>query len=287
MRLKEFFYLLGLRPGLRIYGHRLQHIDLPTDGPIEYARWLSPAARDLHLTQHEIDELRTFLSEGDLAIDVGAQVGDSTLPIAIACGASGTVLAFEPNPLTFAILATNATLNPTRTRIVPIPHAAADADGPLVFDYGNPFLDNGGDHAGTSRWGHASAFRIPVEGRRIEPFIRARYAHLLPRLRYLKTDVEGQDLAVLRSVEALIVECRPFIKAEVNGGLSAEERRALYRFLTGHGYTVRRVQGTRLFGPHMTEADMKATKTFDVFATPAGWKDARPEGGVGERTRLD
>lgn len=276
MRLKEFFYLLGLRPGLRIYGHRIQHIDLTTDGPIEYARWLSPAAVDLSLEQDEIDELRTFLTEGDVAIDVGAQVGDSTLPIAIACGASGTVLAFEPNPLTFAILAANASLNPTRTNIVPTPYAAADADGPLVFDYGNPFLDNGGNHDGISRWRHASAFSIPVQGRRLEAFIRSRYAELLPRLRYLKTDVEGHDLAVLRSVEALIDEFRPFIKAEVNGILSNQERRALYDFLTEHGYAVRRVRGRNLFGRRITASDeMNATKTFDVFATPPGW-DALP-----------
>lgn len=269
MRLKEFFYLLGLRPGLKVYGHRIQHIDLPTDGPIEYARWLSPAAVDLRLEQDEVDELRTFLREGDLAIDVGAQVGDSTLPIAVACGATGTVLAFEPNPLTFAVLAANATLNPGRTHIVPIPYAAAGKDGPLVFDYGNPFLDNGGDHTGISRWRHGSAFRIPVQGRRLEAFIRSRYAHLLPRLRYLKTDVEGHDLAVLQSVEALIDEFRPFIKAEVNGMLSTDDRCALHRFLTERGYAVRRVEEQRLFGPQIMEEEMEDTKTFDVFATPA------------------
>jgi FkbM family methyltransferase len=271
MRLKEFFYLLGFRPGVRIYGHRIQRIDLPEDGPVEFARWLSPAARDLELHQDELDELRTFLDEGDLAIDVGAQVGDSTLPIALACGATGTVLAFEPNPLTFAILAANATLNPGRTNIVPIPYAAAEADGPLVFDYGNPFLDNGGDHSGVSRWRHASAFSIPVQGRRIEAFIRSRYAELLPRLRYIKTDVEGHDLHVLRSMDALIREFRPFIKAEVNGMLSSEDRSALYAFLTERGYTVWRMEGRKLFGRQIRQDEMADTKTFDVLATPAGW----------------
>jgi FkbM family methyltransferase len=276
MRLKEFFYLLGLRPGVRVYGHRIQRIDLPEDGLIEYARWLSPAARDLDLRQAELDELRTFLHEGDLAIDLGAQVGDSTLPIALACGATGTVLAFEPNPLTFAVLAANATLNPTRTHIVPIPYAAAEADEPLVFDYGNPFLDNGGDHTGISRWRHGSAFRIPVQGRRIEPFIRSRYAHLLPRLRYIKTDVECHDLAVLRSIDALIMEFRPFIKAEVNGALTADDRRALHDFLTDRGYSVRRVDGQTLFGRRIGEDEMDDEKTFDVFATPPGWNAAAP-----------
>jgi len=275
MRLKELFYLLGIRPGLRIYGHRIQSIDLPQDGTIEYARWLGPSAVDLTLEQQELDELRIFLREGDLAVDVGAQVGDSTLPIALACGASGAVLAFEPNPLTFAVLGANAALNPDRTNIIPIPYAAAEADGPLFFDYGNPYLDNGGDHTGISRWRHGSAFRIPVQGRRIEPIIRRRCADLLPRLRYLKTDVEGHDLDVLRSVEGLIEEFRPFIKAEVNGILTAQDRVALHAFLTGRDYEVRRVVGTKLFGPRISADEMHDPATFDVFATPPGWTDPR------------
>lgn len=276
MRLKEFFYLLGLRPGLKVYGHRIQSIDLPDEGTVQYARWLSPSAVDLTLEQRELDELRTFLRDGDLAVDVGAQVGDSTLPIALACGANGQVLAFEPNPLTFAVLAANAALNPDRTHIVPFPYAAAESDGPLVFEYGNPHLDNGGDHRGISRWRHASAFRIPVRGLRIEPFIRARYADELPRLRYLKTDVEGHDLAVLRSVQSLIDEFRPFIKAEVNGVLSGDDRLALHAFLTERGYEVRRVVGMKLFGPRISAAEMHDTQTFDVFATPPGWKGEEP-----------
>jgi hypothetical protein len=132
MRLKEIFYLIGLRPRVKVYGHCIQVIDLPKDGRVEFARWLTPKSRDLSLRQAEIDELRTFLREGDLAIDVGAQVGDSTLPIALACGRSGAVIAFEPNPFTFAILGANAALNPTRTNIIPIPYAATETDSSFV-----------------------------------------------------------------------------------------------------------------------------------------------------------
>src|SRR5437016_2439138 len=98
MRLKEFFYLLGLRPSVKVYGHRVQAIHLPQDGHVEYACWLAPGIRDLALQQTDLDDLRKFLSEGDLAVDVGAATGDTTVPIALACGRSGAVLAFEPNP---------------------------------------------------------------------------------------------------------------------------------------------------------------------------------------------
>lgn len=268
MRLKEFFYLFGIRPGIKVYGHRIQVIDLLRDGRVDYARWLAPNARDLSLQQSELDELRTFLREGDLAIDVGAQVGDSTLPIALACGGSGAVVAFEPNPLAFAILGANAALNPGRTNIIPIPYAASESDGPLTFDYGNPWLSNGGEHTGVSPWQHGSAFSIPVEGRRIDPIIRARFANRLGRLRYIKTDAEGHDLSVLRSLEGLIREFRPFIKSEVGKYASAEDRIATFQLLTGHNYTVRLATSGNLFGITLAEEDMLKRKSFDIFAIP-------------------
>ncbi|HTY86439.1 MAG TPA: FkbM family methyltransferase [Candidatus Acidoferrum sp.] len=268
MRLKELFYLAGLRPRTRVYGHRIQTIDLPRDGRVEYARWLAPNASDLILRQEELDELRTFLQEGDLAIDIGAAVGNSTLPMALVCGGSGAVIAFEPNPFTFAILGANAALNPGRTNIIPIPYAATESDSTVVFDYGDPWFANGGDHTGVSPWRHASAFSIPVEGRRIEPLIRARFADRLRRLRYIKTDAEGHDLAVLRSIEGLIREFHPFIKSEVGKYAPAEDRQSMFRLLAGHGYVVRRLEHGSLFGPVLGEADMLQGKSFDIFAVP-------------------
>jgi len=269
MRLKEFFYLLGLKPGARVYGHRIQVIDLPRDGRVEYARWLAPNARDLSLQQAELDDLRKFLHEGDLAIDIGAAVGDSTLPIALACGRSGAVIAFEPNPFTFAILGANAALNPGRTNIIPIPYAATDTDASLVFDYGNPWFSNGGDHTGVSPWRHASTFHLPVEGRRVEPIVRARFGDRLARLRYIKTDVEGHDLAALRSLEGLVREFRPYIKSEVGKFAPAEDRLAMHRLLTGYRYTIRRPENGTLFGPVLAEGDLlKSTRSFDIFAVP-------------------
>ncbi|WP_136618583.1 MULTISPECIES: FkbM family methyltransferase [Mesorhizobium] len=268
MRINEFFYLLGFKPNTRVYGHSIQTIDLPKDGRIEFARWKNPRGEDLNLAQSDLDDLRTFLSDGDVAVDVGAQVGDSTVPIALACGPQGLVLAFEPNPFTFAILGANAALNPTKLNIFPIPYAATPEDGSFVFDYGNPGFDNGGNHAGVSRWKHGSAFSVPVEGRRIEPLIRARLGDRIKRLRYIKTDVESHDLSVLVSISSLIDECRPYIKSEVSHNLSIEERVEMLRFFTGRGYDVRRVEPTTLFGNLLTENDLGGTKNIDMFAVP-------------------
>ena len=44
-------------------------------------------------------------------VDVGANIGTTTLAAADAVGADGTVIAFEPHPRTFRDLADNVALN--------------------------------------------------------------------------------------------------------------------------------------------------------------------------------
>ena len=269
MKPKEFFYLLGLRPKPKVFGTRIQRIELP-EGTVEYARWLAPEAKDLRLAAEELAQLRRFIGEGDFAIDVGAQVGDSTLPIALACGVTGLVLALEPNPYTFKILAANSKLNPARTHIVPMNVASTDHDGTFTFEYGTSSFSNGGYHAQVSKWRHGSAFKIQVEGRRLDRILQDQYADWLPRLRYLKTDCEGHDLAVLRSIEKIIAAHRPHIKAEVGKYAPEADRREMHRMLTALGYAVHRFDGAEHpSGELLTESDIVEWKRhLDVFAVP-------------------
>lgn len=268
MRLREFFYLMGFKPSHKFYSYRIQKIELPKDGVVEFARWLAPKYRNLSLAQSELDELRTFIHEGDFAIDVGAHIGDSTLPIALACGASGAVVAFEPNPATFAILGANSALNPKRTNIIPLPFAVTQKDTSLTFDYGDPWLSNGGDHTGMSKFTHGSAFSIPVEGRWVEPIIRDKYPERLARLRYIKTDVEGGDLAALNSMSGLIKQFRPYVKSEISWTTTPADRESIYKFFADLNYELRLVKPDTLFGPPISREEMFCENTIEIFAIP-------------------
>ena len=55
-------------------------------------------ARDLAYEPHVTREIRAVLSEGDVFIDIGANIGYFTLLAAAVVGDSGKVIAFEPNP---------------------------------------------------------------------------------------------------------------------------------------------------------------------------------------------
>jgi len=268
MRIKEFFYLLGFKPNYQFYGHEIGVIEVDST-KIEFANWLAPKSEKLKIQQNEVDELRQFLSEGDLAIDVGAHIGDSTLPIALACGKAGAVIAFEPNPLTFALLAANSALNPQRTNIIPFPFAATASDCLLEFDYGDPWLSNGGDHAGVSKWLHGSAFSIPINGKNISALLREKFAERLSKLRYIKIDVEGSDFNVVKTLSDEIEEFRPFIKLEIGRPTSKADRDGIASFFKRYNYELRLVLARKtLFGPLLEHDHLYSEKTIDIFAIP-------------------
>jgi len=273
LRAKEFIYLLGLKPKPKTFGFVIEALDLTGDGRIEVARWLHPGAYRIVPAQVQaaVDQLRRFLRAGDVAIDIGAHVGDSTIPIALAVGASGAVLALEPNPYVFPVLERNASLNRDKTNILPLKFAAMRADGSYEFQYGDEGYCNGGFHEGMSKWLHGSAFKVQVEGKNLPTFLRRTHADLIPRLRFIKVDAEGFDLAVLETLEDLIWSRRPFLQVEMFSLRKSTPvyRLRLYDFLVGHGYHVHRMPGNENFlGDLVTPGNLMRWNVYDVFCVP-------------------
>ena len=270
MKLKELPYLLGLQPGPKTYGIKLKSFDLPRDGAVEYAQWLHPHETEKEITQASIDALRKFLSPGNVAIDIGAHTGDSTIPIALAAGKQGCVLALEPNRYVFSVLTKNAELNAAKTNIIPLPFAATPEDAEMEFQYSDSGYCNGGRFEGMSKWLHGHAFKLKVQGRNLHSFLQANYPELLPGIRYIKIDTEGYESVVLQSLSGLISEHKPFLKVEVYRKLDDAQRRALYRAISSYGYAIHKiVDDGDYFGETLAEHDMSKWRHFDVFCVPA------------------
>lgn len=273
MKLKEVLYLLGLKPAPKTYGFTIERHELPGEGRIEVAQWLHSHAYRAAPSQQTVDQLRRFLREGDFAIDIGAHTGDTTIPMALAVGPTGLVLALEPNRYVFPVLERNAALNPDKTRIRPVMFAAMRSDGVYEFQYGEEGYCNGGFHEGMSRWLHGSAFKLEVEGRNLQNFLQQEYRDLIPRLRLIKVDAEGFDLAVLETLEDVIRRMRPFLQVEMFSLRKSEPgyRRRLYDFLVGQGYTVYRMGGADDFlAEIVTPENLMRWNDYDVFCVPKG-----------------
>ncbi len=268
MKLKEAVQLLGLRPAPRHYGFEVRGFALPKDGRVEYAQWLHPRETAKTITQESVDELRRFLKPGDVCIDIGAHTGDSTVPIALAVGPTGCVLALEPNPFVFPVLEKNAQLNRDKARIVPLMFAATPEDGPCVFEYSDSGFCNGGRHEGISKWRHGHAFPLTVHGRNLPSYLSARHPEL-PKLAYIKVDAEGYDLTILTTLAGLISKHRPSIKAEMYAHAHRPQREQLFQFFTDHSYVVHKVENdSKYLGPVLGVADLMRWRHYDVFCVP-------------------
>src|SRR5689334_21004945 len=76
-------------------------------------RWVIPTSLELYreYSESEVSCLRRFVHAGDTVVDVGANIGDLTVPLAQMVGDGGSVYAFEANPGNFNYLCANLALN--------------------------------------------------------------------------------------------------------------------------------------------------------------------------------
>lgn len=251
------------------WGSEVATFNLPQDGPVDYAQWLHPYETTKTIEQSEVDGLRRFIRPGDFAIDIGAHTGDTTVPMAVAAGKHGCVLALEPNPYVFKVLEKNADLNLDKTHIVPKCLAATEHDGNFVFHYSDASYCNGGFRS-QQRW---PLFRrqhaLVVKGRILSNLLRHDFSDWLPKLSYVKVDAEGYDCAILRSILPILLETRPVIRTEVFRKLLASERRELYDLLADNGFEVFRFEGGRQpQGSPVSRDKLTAEKHFDILALP-------------------
>jgi FkbM family methyltransferase len=266
MKLREIIYLLGIKPKPKTFGYQIVDFHFEEGLDLQYAKWQHPADRNRTLVFDEIKELSRYLKKGDVAIDIGAHTGDSSIPLAVAVGTSGSVLAFEPNPYVFPILEKNASLNKAITNIIPLNFAATEEQGEFECQYGDEGYCNGGLHDGISKWKHGSAFSVVVKGVNVGSLLKESYPHLLGGLKFVKVDTEGHDYKVLRSIEGLLRICKPYIKTEINKHMPHTERREMFRFLHGLGYDIHLVNcDADLKGSLLNDSDHAIKRHFDVF----------------------
>jgi Met-10+ like-protein len=103
-------------------------------GNVQFANWENPLVKAKAISANSVQFFKKFLNEGDLAIDIGANIGHMTIPIALAAGKTGTTLAFDSNPFVFEILLENTKLNPESTNIHPFNYAITDHEEEFYYN---------------------------------------------------------------------------------------------------------------------------------------------------------
>jgi FkbM family methyltransferase len=170
--------------------------------------------------------VKRLVQPGMRCLDIGAQTGFYTCLMASRAGAGGSVIAIEPMPQSFELLARNVTENGYQDRVELHSVGASDTDGTLmVSQVSNMFVVACVD----------GAQRIEIQSRRLESLLSG-------QLDIVKIDIEGHEPAALRGMQDVLREFHPVIVTEANeywlrrgSGCSSGDYVA---FLAGLGYDV-------------------------------------------------
>lgn len=210
--------------------------DLEKDGLIEFEDWRNPLTKPYKLNQDGVDFFRLFINKGDVAIDIGANIGDTTVPMAIAAGKEGISLAFDPNPFVFKILEVNSKLNKDKTNIVPFRKAITANEENFYYVSSEASFANGG--ISPTKKSHHGRFVFPeqIEGINLLKFLDNNYPD--KKIKFIKIDAEGYDLQIIKSISDLLKKYRPVFIAESFGPNSRAAKKEMFDGIEKNGYVL-------------------------------------------------
>jgi FkbM family methyltransferase len=182
--------------------------------------------------------LASTLREGQVFLDIGANIGFYSLFAAARVGPSGRVISFEPDPMTFESLKRSIASNGF-TWAKPVNMALSNRAGEIPFFT----VSDGSAHSlvpEIERRANRYSGKVPVRVARLDDLEKEGVLDV-PRVDLIKIDVEGEEE---RTVEGLLGTLRrfeyPLVWAEVRGPKGSTRAPNTYpgveRHLEGLGY---------------------------------------------------
>lgn len=177
--------------------------------------------------EKEFALLNTFLQPGDWALDLGANVGHYTKRMSELVGSTGRVIAFEPMPDTFSLLASNVRLFECAN--VSLMNVAV-SDKITTVGIELPSFSEGLPNYYQAR--------LTSEAAKLSVLTVAIDALSLPmKVKLAKIDVEGHELPVLQGMRGLLERDHPVLIVETSGQESI-------KLLHSLGYVTERLPGS-------------------------------------------
>ena len=142
------------------------------------------------------DLFKEVVKEGNVVVDLGANIGYYSLLAARLVGSKGRVYAFEPEPTNYSLLLKNIELNGYHN-IIPVSKAVSNAVGTVRL-----FLDNQDTGAHTICEPGKKGKPIEVESVTLDEFFKDRE----PRIDVIKMDIEGAEMSALVGMDRILKE---------------------------------------------------------------------------------
>jgi FkbM family methyltransferase len=188
-------------------------------------------------TRNELAMLLDHVSADDVFVDIGAHIGTFTIPVAKKLGTRGKVLAIEGRGETFSILVRNVGANGLAHKVQPLCAIVGEGSKQKLQR-----VDVDGNTGAGFYTPDDTSEQKAVDTRTLIS------AYGFARPDFLKIDVEGMELNILRSIAPIIVAHRPKLYVEVVAdqltrfGASISD---LDAFLRSFGYRFYRNVGER------------------------------------------
>lgn len=209
---------------------------------LENDRYMGQAfIRHGEYSESEVDLWRQLLPAHAVVADIGANIGAHTVALA-SLVPDGLVYSFEPLPFLYRMMVGNVALNGL-TNVKHFPIAVGAENGTLTV----PPLDysRDGNYGGLNLENHKAGNPVPVMP----------LDDIVPVCHFLKVDVEGMELGVLKGAQRIIRECRPGLYLENNPG---PDQDVLIRYVQGLGYDV-----WWHYAPHFNPANVNGAEAKD------------------------
>lgn len=207
----------------------------------------------------ELNLLKTLVNPQSIALDVGANIGAISVPLARHCK---TLLAFEPQPFLFHTLCGNLSLN-SLVNVQAYQMAVGSKVGHLSIPLVDPRIRN--NFGGVDLlWESKSKVSVPITT--IDELS-------LPACDLIKCDVEGMEIEVLKGATKTLDRCRPAVYAENDRDENKAELQSILK-----------ASGRRLFHhtpPLFREDNFAGLKTnifpdFIVSYNLLAWPEEKP-----------
>lgn len=168
--------------------------------------------------------IKEHVRAGDIAYDIGANIGYVSLSLAKRVGVSGRVIAFEPVPRNSACLRRNVQINGL-TNIQVLEIAASDKPGKAIMRVTENFA------TASLVWHRKdpSATEVEIEAVSIDELVKS---GTISAPRFVKIDVEGAEDKVLRGMRDVLASAMPVLFVEC----SEAGREAAWQTLRELGY---------------------------------------------------
>lgn len=215
-------------------------------------------AHEPGISRYVVDHVR--LQPGEIAIDVGANIGWYSVLLARLAAPGARILAFEPDPATYQLLQTNIAANGA-TQVTALNLALGEAPGTAML-HRYKASNNGRHSLSPSSPDAYGTCEVPVQTMDSVCQAQGLAGH---RVRLLKVDVEGFEYFVLCGATEVLRRCDSIL-LEFNRG---EHTEALVRLLAGAGFSASAFMDGQLI-PMDFEAIAQSPTQLDLLLIPAG-----------------